>query len=106
MHVLCDDARTLTDDVIPVCLCCILWGAQFGVSRSTAFLKNLRSVCIRTALSLEHNRPPSYSQYWIASWFQFNALNTNMVYYKNYIVSSINVVVLIMKIFHLIIFCL
>ena len=33
MHVLCDDAGTLGDDVIPVCPCCDLWVLQIHAPR-------------------------------------------------------------------------
>ena len=60
MHVLCDDAHILGDDVIRVC--CNLWEVQFGVSRSMHWLS--RKVLIQSALelrSIEHNNKITYT---------------------------------------------
>ena len=48
MHVLCDDASMLGDNVIRVCSCCNLRGAQFRVSRSINRLS--RKISIQPAL--------------------------------------------------------
>ena len=62
MHVLCDEARMLGDDVFRVCSCCNLRRAQFGVSRSMHRL--CHKILIQPALelcSIEHNNKITYT---------------------------------------------
>ena len=61
MHVHCDDARMLGNDVIRVCSCCNLRGVQFGVSRSMRWLS--QKVSIQSALELRSIKDDSKITY-------------------------------------------